>query len=257
LTFIKNTIFIGKVLLQHDSLASTNLYALNLVSKNNPTDGTVISTYNQADGRGQIGSKWESEPLKNISLSIILYPKFLSVRNQFRLNQAISLGVFDFITKYINKKLKVKWSNDIYVANAKIAGILIQNTLSGSNFQSSVVGIGINVNQAIFKSDAPNPISMFNVTGNKYDLDQLVGELCKSVEQRYLQLRAGNHQQLEDDYINHLYRYQEDALYKRMDDGTIFSGKIVGLTDLGKLLIDHNRGTEAFGFKEVAFLQND
>ena len=149
--------------------------------------------------------------------------------------------------------MKVKWSNDIYVANDKIAGILIQNTLSSQYFQSSVIGIGININQTTFKSDAPNPISLHSLTGKEYDLDTMLAELCQSIEFRYLQLKNGNFKKIETDYLQNMYRYLEEALYRR-PDGEVFNGKIVGLTDIGKLLIDHNKGTEAFGFKEVAFV---
>ena len=103
-----NTLFIGQVFQEFEKLASTNQYAQELLSKNNPSSGTVISTLNQHDGRGQIGSKWESEPHKNISLSIILRPTFLPIKHQFQLNQAVSLGVYDFVSKYISNGVKIK-----------------------------------------------------------------------------------------------------------------------------------------------------
>ena len=130
LNTIENTLFIGKVLRHFPQLGSTNQYAVEIVSKSNPTEGTVISTFHQPAGRGQIGRKWESEPHKNLTLSIIFYPRFLAPTQQFILNQAISLGLVDFITKYIAKGVKVKWPNDIYVQDRKIAGILLQNTLN-------------------------------------------------------------------------------------------------------------------------------
>lgn len=252
---IENTLFIGKVFLHFPQLDSTNQRAIEYLSKNNPSEGTIISTYCQEKGRGQIGSKWESEPDKNISLSVILYPTFLEIRDQFQLSQVISLGVFDFVTKYIKDSIKVKWPNDIYVKNKKIAGILIQNTVASGQFQSVVAGIGININQNQFLSDAPNPTSFKLETGKNFILDDLVQDLCLSLERRYLQLRAHQSRLIQQDYLNNLYRFMEDGLFKRLD-GTIFSGRIVGITTQGKLRIAHDQGEEVFGIKEISFIND-
>ena len=250
---IQNTLFIGKVLLHFPELASTNAYALNLVSKNKPSEGTVISTYKQLQGRGQIGSIWESEPDKNITLSIILYPTFIEARYQFALNQVISLAVFDFITKYTDKTVKVKWPNDIYIENNKVSGILIQNSLSSNYLRSSIIGIGVNVNQTEYSSKAPKATSLKIASKKDYDLDKLVASLCKCIEVRYLQLRAGALQKLNNDYLENLYQYQTKGMFQRAD-GDLFEGTITGITSIGKLLITHQNGEEAFGLKEVSFI---
>lgn len=241
-------------MLEFLELDSTNNYSLSLLSKSKPSEGTVILAVNQSAGRGQIGNSWESEPGQNITMSVILYPTFLLARLQFKLNQAISLGVLDFLSAYIDSGLKIKWPNDIYVNNKKIGGTLIQNTLTASKIQSTVVGVGINVNQKHFQSNAPNPTSMFLETSKKNIIEVLIPQLCESIERRYLQLRANNFGLLEIDYLHHLYRLQEDALYMRMDSEEIFSGKIVGVTKTGKLMIDHNKGQSFFSLKEVKFL---
>jgi len=253
LNTIENTLFIGKVFLHFPRLDSTNQFATDYISKNNPSEGTVISTYCQDKGRGQIGSKWESTPDKNISLSVILYPTFVEIQQQFLLSQTISLGIFDFISKHLDRNIKVKWPNDIYVKDKKIAGTLIQNTLTANKFQSSVVGIGININQLAFLSDAPNPTSFKIETGKTYDLDEMVKDLCWSIEKRYLQLRSHQNQIIQQDYLNNLYRFMEDGLFQR-PEGTIFNGKIVGVTEQGKLRLVHNKGEENFEIKGVKFL---
>jgi len=184
LNTIDNTLFIGKVFQHYEKLDSTNEKATEYLSKNNPSEGTVISTYYQQKGRGQIGSLWESEPDKNISLSIILYPRFVPLVQQFSFNQAIALGVYDFISSNIGKAVKVKWPNDVYVGLKKIAGILIQNSLAQGHIQSSIVGLGININQSDFLSDAPNPTSFLLETGQEYVLDELVGQLCHHIERK-------------------------------------------------------------------------
>ena len=132
LLYCPDTLFIGRNHIEVPSVNSTNEYAPTLLSKSKPPEGTVISTQDQYAGRGQIGSSWESQPGKNISLSIILYPIFLPIAQQFLLNQCISLAIFDLADKYFPKKTEIKWPNDIYVKGKKVAGILIQNTISGS-----------------------------------------------------------------------------------------------------------------------------
>ena len=127
----KNTLFIGKVFQHFASLESTNQYAVDLISKSKPIEGTVISTFNQTKGRGQIGSTWESAIGKNITLSVILYPSFLPIQKQFYLNQIVALAVKDLLQAYTSKVVQVKWPNDVYIHEHKTAGILIQNSVSG------------------------------------------------------------------------------------------------------------------------------
>jgi BirA family transcriptional regulator, biotin operon repressor / biotin---[acetyl-CoA-carboxylase] ligase len=249
-----NTLFVGKVLLHLKELDSTNAYALNLLSKNKPSEGTVISAWNQTKGRGQIGSEWESEAGKNITISLILYPTFLPIRKQFLLNQAISLSIFDFISRFLNNEVKIKWPNDILVGDKKIAGILIQNILSSNNYQTSIVGLGINVNQISFKNFTPNPTSIILETKIESDLENLISLLCDDIEKRYLQLRANNISIIQQNYLSNLYHFGEDAIYRRMDNEEVFSGKIVGVDESGKLIIDHPKGQSVFSMKEVKFL---
>ena len=107
--------------MQFDELDSTNSYAIELLSKNKPSEGTVISAWNQAKGRGQIGSSWESEAGKNLTISLILYPTFLPIKQQFLLNQAISLSIYDFISRFIKNGVSIKWPNDILLNGKKVA----------------------------------------------------------------------------------------------------------------------------------------
>jgi len=246
-----NTLFIGKTLKYFPSLSSTNTYATELLSKSNPPEGTVILTYNQTAGRGQIGSKWESAPDKNVSMSVILHPKFLVAREQFNLNAVVSLAIFDVVSQYVND-VKVKWPNDIYVGKKKIAGILIQNTLTGKNIQSSVLGIGLNVNQTEFVSDAPNPTSLKLEMGKELDLDKVVEEIVAALEKRYLQLKSGKAKDVRREYIMYLYRFGKPFTFQR-EDNSYFTGIITGISNLGKLVIDTETGEEEFGLKEVRF----
>ena len=251
---IANTLFIGKVLLHFQTLESTNQTAIEYLSKNTPSDGTTIYTYQQYGGRGQIGSKWECEPDKNVSLSTILIPDFLPSRRQFLLSQTVSLAIYDFLSTYITSNLRIKWPNDLYVGDKKIAGILIQNVLSGASLQSSVVGIGININQTEFLSDAPNPISLKQLTQKDYHLDTMIEELCQAFDIRYRQLRGGNYNEIEQTYLQRLYRFKEQAVFQRENLG-IFVGQITGISLDGKLQIMTSKGQNEFALKEVSFVQ--
>lgn len=246
----KNTLFIGKVLLEFASLPSTNLFALELLSKSKPSEGTVILAFDQSEGRGQIGSRWESQPGCNITLSVILYPTFLPIPQQFSLNQASALAVRDFVARYAKKPVYVKWPNDIYIGHCKVAGILIQNTLSGGGFQSTVIGLGINVNQEIFAPGLPNPTSLKLETGLEFELPELIQRLCQSLEQRYLQLRNSQFGRLNEEYLQYLYGLGQTALFER-PDGRQFTGMITGISPIGLLLVEAEGREEAFQLKEI------
>ena len=243
-----NTLFIGQVLYDLPQVASTNEYALSLLSKSKPLEGTVISTFCQTSGRGQIGSQWESEPDKNISLSVILYPDFLRVKHQFQLSQAISLAVFDFVTYHLGTaEVKIKWPNDIYLGNFKVAGILLQNSLINNFIRSSVAGIGININQTDFLTRPPNPTSFKLIKGREFDLESMALSLCQFIEARYLQLKSGKIVPLQQDYLRNLYRFQTPALFQRTS-GEIFQGTITGLEESGELRVLVLGKEEAFHF---------
>ncbi len=250
-----DTLFIGRNFLDLPSVNSTNEYALNLLSKSKPPEGTVISTQNQYAGRGQIGSSWESEPDKNVAVSIILYPSFVSVSRQFLLNQCVSLAVFDLVEKYFPGKTAIKWPNDIYINEKKVAGILIQNAVAGTAIRHAIVGIGININQAFFTTSAPNATSFCTELGEESDVGKIVTELCHCLESRYLKLKAGNLVPLQNDYLQALYLYKTENLFQR-PDGRIFSGIISGVAESGQLLVEIAGKTESFGLKEIKFLQS-
>ena len=158
------------------------------------------------------------------------------------------------MSTYITSNLRIKWPNDLYVGDKKIAGILIQNVLSGASLQSSVVGIGININQTEFLSDAPNPISLKQLTQKDYHLDTMIEELCQAFDIRYRQLRGGNYNEIEQTYLQRLYRFKEQAVFQRENLG-IFVGQITGISLDGKLQIMTSKGQNEFALKEVSFVQ--
>lgn len=249
----RNTLFVGKVLLDFPSLPSTNLYALDMLSEGRPDEGTVISARSQTEGRGQAGASWESEPEKNILLSVILYPDFVNTNAHFFLNQAIALAVRDLVGSLVVQPVYIKWPNDIYIADQKTAGILLQTSIKGFLFQHCVAGIGINVNQTAFPEHLLKAVSPAMLMGREWNLHELREELFLCIEERYLQLRVGHTDTIREEYLRHLYRFGELARFQRKD-GHIFEGRITDVSPQGLLQVQHEDGISAFDVKEVTFL---
>ncbi|MBI1226147.1 MAG: biotin--[acetyl-CoA-carboxylase] ligase [Bacteroidetes bacterium] len=249
-----NTLFVGQAFFDLPQVESTNAYALELLSKSKPAEGTVISTHRQTAGRGQIGSSWESEPDKNISLSVIFYPDFLAVKDQFLLNIFVSLAVFDFVKNCLpDRPISIKWPNDIYVGHLKIGGILLQNSLINTQIRSTVVGIGININQTTFLTNPPNPTSLSLESSQVFNLTELIPTLCEFLESRFLQLKAGKIVPLQHEYLQHLYRFAMPANYQR-PNGAPFVGTITGIDESGRLKLEVEGKTEVFDLKEIKFI---
>lgn len=250
----QTTQIIGNQHFRLPELRSTNRYALDLLSKSKPAEGTVISAVTQTEGKGQSDNTWDSEPKKNVTMSVILYPTFLHPREQFRLNQAISLAIWDAVHDLTGDKASIKWPNDIYVGNRKICGLLIQNSITSQKIQTCVAGIGLNVNQSGFPEKLLNPTSVKNELGREVDLNKVFELLFTKMSQYYLQLRTRNFDLLNRAYYKRLYRFEEVAFYENTQDQTVFSGKIIGTTPQGKLKIETNSGERIFDLKEVKFL---
>lgn len=232
---------------------STNDIAAEIIqSGNNVFEGMVIITDNQTAGRGQRGNVWEASVGENLTFSLILKPNFLKASEQFKLNVAVSLGVLDCLSEYIDDDLKVKWSNDIYFQNQKMGGILIENTLQGYQIGFSVIGIGLNINQTQFP--VPNATSLRNVTTNplKYDLSDLLSELLACIEKNYLAVKNGDYEVLKERYLSNLFRINEFHHFRK--NGQLFLGKIVGIDESGQLGIESDGLVEYYGFQEVAFV---
>ncbi len=251
-----NSLFIGKNLIELDSVDSTNNFARQMLSNSRPIEGTVIVAREQFAGRGQMGSSWDTEGGKNITLSVILYPDQLDADKQFFLNMAIALAVKDFCEFVLHDEVRIKWPNDIYYHDKKLGGILIENTINGSKIASTIVGIGINVNQDEFDPALPNPASLIQirkpVEAATYDLPLLINELCAYLEKYYLQLRQQHFNFLDKGFTVALYRYQQTHEFKRGE--TIFKGEINGVAKDGKLIIHSNGKELRFGFKEVEYI---
>ncbi|WP_026994261.1 biotin--[acetyl-CoA-carboxylase] ligase [Flectobacillus major] len=247
-----NTLFTGKIIKYLPTCHSTNDIAAEMIQSQDVFEGTIVITDHQTAGRGQRGNTWEASSAQNLTLSIILKPSFLKASEQFKLNVAISLGVYDFLSEFIDEGLKIKWSNDIYHENKKLGGILIENTLQGYQIGYSVVGIGLNINQLQFT--VPTASSLRKVTESPipYDLDAVLGKLLEQIEKYYLQIKQGYYETLKIKYLHVLFRYQEWHYFRK--DGQLFSGQIIGIDETGRLAIESEDMVHYFGFKEVEFV---
>ncbi|MCJ7449393.1 MAG: biotin--[acetyl-CoA-carboxylase] ligase [Bacteroidales bacterium] len=243
---------IGSDLIFYENLSSTNSQASLLLKKKDIKEGTVVYSDFQTAGRGQSGNIWESEAGKNLLISIILYPSSINPEEQFHISMAVSLGICDFIDRYIPGS-KIKWPNDIYIKDGKISGILIENSIMGESIESAVAGIGLNINQEKFTSHSLNPVSFRLITGRKYDLGICLKQLLADLDLRYKQLLYGNRELLANEYIARLHRFMEWCTYRSGD--IIFTGKILNVTSSGRLQIRKKKGkVMEFSFKEVDFI---
>ncbi len=243
---------IGSNLIHLPETDSTNTYAADLLKKESVPEGTVIHADFQKAGRGHQDNKWASEKGKNLLFSIILYPQSVEPTDQFLISMAISLGIYDFIYRNLGKNGSIKWPNDIYSKDDKIAGILIENSIIGNTIDHTVAGIGININQRAFPASLSNATSLAMVSGHEFDREKCLGELLGDLDKRYKQLLYGDRDKLGKEYSEKLYRLDEWHVF-RASCG-IFTGKIKGVSETGRLIIStrENRKME-FGFKEVEY----
>ena len=248
---LANTIFLGKDVHFLPECHSTNDTALQLVRDKKAQEGTVVICENQSKGRGQRGNTWISEPGKNLTFSLVLRPIFMDISEQFYLNMTVSNSVRSLLQDYI-PNLQVKWPNDLVVPGfGKIGGILIENTFSGEGWEFAVVGIGLNVNQLLFNTE--NTTSLYSLTGNQINMEELFKLLITQLEQGYIQLKKGKWKEIKEEYLHHL--FLKDRLAKFSSDGKEFYGIITGINQEGKLEISLQNGDQAvFALKEVRFL---
>ena len=239
-----------------DSIGSTNTYLRNLNGGDPAYDYEVAVATFQTAGRGQKGNSWESEAGKNLLFSILAHPSNIKVQEQFYISEAIALAVSDSVMAAIGPEfapdVSVKWSNDVYWKDFKMAGILIENTLQGDRILDTVVGVGLDVNQEVFVSDAPNPISIKNITGKEYDLEALLIDIIDRFI-GYMDLPASERPQVDQAYRDRLYRRQ--GYHKFRDENGIFEACIEGIRPDGCLMLQTPAGEHrVYEFKQVQFI---
>lgn len=276
-------LFIGQNQIYLPSCQSTNeslAFYINEQKKNDTKgifEGTLLWTNNQTQGKGQRGNTWIAQKNENLTFSILLHPTFLSPKESFWITIAVSLGVRDALEQVLKAdyseiadKFQIKWTNDIFInyttnkqeKDHKIGGILIENQISSSKINQSIVGIGININQIFDKTnpekDTTNrAISLKELTNKDWNKEEVLTEILFFIEKRYLQLRAGKKDNLKIDYLSHLFRYQEWHYYKDKLKNQKITGQILGINPEGKLALEiagQSGKISYFENKEIEFL---
>lgn len=242
-----------------DEIDSTNSF----VARNISTlqSGSVIAAHRQSAGRGQRGNSWESEPFANLTFSMLLRPADFPANKQFHLSEAVAVAITESIEKKCCISAKIKWPNDIYFNDLKLAGILIEHALMGRNILHTIIGVGLNVNQRKFFSDAPNPVSLAQIADKEFDLDTLLYDVCLRIEQRVDALRSDtDFNDIHSLYMNRLWR--NDKCFHKFRDvasGNIYLGQIADIEPMGHLIVNEHSNygqiiPHRYAFKEVEWI---
>ena len=204
----------------------------------------VVADY-QTAGRGCGTNTWESERGKNLLFSALIHPNQIPASHQFHISMAVSVAISEALEQYIGD-VSIKWPNDIYWRNGKICGILIEQTLKGTVIKESIIGVGLNVNQRIFRSDAPNPVSLWQITAQETDRDALLSDILSRLRQLLTE-------DVRSRYMARLYR--RSGFHPYTDAGGAFMARIADVRADGRLVLADDEGRERiYAFKEVQFI---
>ena len=250
---MQNKYFIGKKIIEIDVVDSTNNYTANLLHKTKLVEGTVILAHFQSKGRGQRGELWHSEPGENLLFSIVLEPFFINNENYFLLSKVVALAINDVLEEISGKISFIKWPNDIYINEKKIAGILIENQWKGNTLQRAIVGIGININQLNFDK-VENATSLSLLTAKTHNLHLVLEKINNKIEEYYLKLKMGNSKEIDQRYFEQLlYRNQWHTYL--LNNGDKIKGKIVEIVSSGQMILEHeNNSKKGYDIKEIKFM---
>jgi BirA family transcriptional regulator, biotin operon repressor / biotin---[acetyl-CoA-carboxylase] ligase len=236
--------------------SSTNLVANEMHGRGEDITNTIISTDYQTSGKGLDTNSWHSERGKNLLFSLVIKPEGLEASAQFMLTKAVSLGVHDVLIQVLPAEvLTIKWPNDIYVDNKKICGMLISNHIGGNKILLSTIGIGLNVNQTIFPSELPNPVSVKQLIGMNTDRDWLLDKLSMSIAQRLTSIFSKARDSLDQDYLQSLYQFQQWHKYE--SEGKMFTARIISVNHFGHLVLELETGeTWNYDIKNLIFKES-
>ncbi|MFT3753020.1 MAG: biotin--[acetyl-CoA-carboxylase] ligase [Paludibacter sp.] len=227
---------------------STNNLIWELLRNNNLPEGFMVYADFQTAGKGQVGNSWESEQGRNLLFSMLLYPQRIPLDQLFLISQLVSLGIKRTLDKYA-EGIAIKWPNDIYWNDKKICGILIENSLQVNKVRT-VVGIGLNVNQKRFVSNAPNPVSLRQIIGRFISRKVLLSSVVQNILELYNELEV---EKIRKEYSDALYR--REGFHPFAAEGEFFEAKIVSVHPDGQLELETESGErKGFYFKEVQFL---
>lgn len=241
-------------ILHLEEVDSTNAYIMREIA--NLEAPVMVTAFRQTAGQGQRGNPWESATGENLTFSIFYRPQEFPPMAQFAMSEAVALAVVDFLRVH-DVEAKVKWPNDIYVGDRKICGILIRHSILGQKVDYSVIGVGINVNQLEFLSDAPNPVSMSRLTGIRYDIPALYAETAAIMESRLAQIGdSDSRRSIHEEFMNNLWR-GDGKEYPFIDSasGYSFQASIYDIAPHGPIILKLADGSKrTYAFKEVSFV---
>ncbi|MPM48631.1 Bifunctional ligase/repressor BirA [bioreactor metagenome] len=232
---------------------STNSYLRDLLKSQHLEEGSVVVADFQTAGRGQVGNSWYSDKGDNLLFSLLIYPTGIPANEQFIISRMVSLAIKNTLDQFADD-IRIKWPNDIYWKERKIAGILIENSLQGKVIENSIIGIGLNLNQQIFPAELPNPVSLRQITATEQDKNYILDLLLKEFFLLYRSLQRGEKQVIEDEYMLDLYR--ANGYYWYEDANGRFQAEIDNVLPSGHLVLrtlDTNE-ERIYAFKEVQFI---
>lgn len=216
-----------------------------------PPHGTCIMAGQQMAGRGHAGNTWHSEAGKNLLLSVYAEPEGLPATRQFLITCIAALTLAGVAENESGKTIHIKWPNDIYLENRKLAGLLIENTICGDGVRSSIIGIGLNVNQTVFPESLPNPVSLLQADGKTRDPLELVLKIREGLMEGFRKATPDRYPTLMQRYHDKLYQINREASYRI--DGTETQATIRGVDEFGRLRLEVEGRERLYGFKEVEY----
>ena len=236
-----------------DAIDSTNNYLKKIILNEGINDYTVVTAKFQTQGKGQLGTEWESEHSKNLICSVYKKEINIKVQDQFVISALVSLALIKTLRKVNLSNMHIKWPNDIMSDNKKICGILIENIVKENYIKDTVIGIGLNVNQTIF-NNLPNAASIKNLIGTTCSIDEILKDLVKNVKYCFNELDKSSINSIFEKYEDALFRINKPSTFKN-SKGEVFSGYIKGVSRSGKLnvMLEDNL-VESYDLKEISML---
>ena len=246
--------------IHYTQITSTNTLLKEMLQSNPALPNfSVVSADYQTSGRGQRENRWESASGQNLLFSILIKPQTLSATKAFAISQIVSVAIAKQLSNYISN-IKIKWPNDIYCGDKKICGILIENSLMSNCIDSSVVGVGINVNQTDFSASLPNPTSLAILTEKTYCLEKVLEGVMAEIEKHYGNYFSRGESEMNDLYHNLLYRLNTPAKFRIKNTSVstknnVEEATIIGVESNGCLILKHADETiRSYAFKEIEYV---
>lgn len=235
-----------------ESVDSTNRYLREYKSMTDADEMTVVVADYQEAGKGQGTHTWESEAGKNLLFSIQVCPHWVPVVRQFLLSMAGGLALKDALSEYADG-ITLKWPNDVYWNDKKISGTLIETAVDSRGIKRCIFGMGVNINQTRFVSDAPNPVSLAQIVGHEVNREEVLQKILRAFEGYYELLRRADYQDVAGLY--HLSLYRRKGFHWYEDNDGKFEGAFVEVEDDGHLILHDRQGViRSYAFGELKFL---